>query len=182
MQVAFFGGSFDPPHVGHVLAAAYVLSTGQVAKVVCVPVFSHAFAKPLTDFEQRVTMTRRAMQPLPAVEVSEIEREQPAPNYTLHTLRALRAQHPDWQLRLMVGSDVFAEQQKWKDFEEVVKLAPPLVLARAGVPGTTDAVLPQVSSSQVRSLLQQGGPDSARLATLVPHEVLEHITAHGLYR
>jgi nicotinate-nucleotide adenylyltransferase len=145
-------------------------------------VFSHAFAKPLTDFEQRVTMTRRAMQPLPAVEVSEIEREQPAPNYTLHTLRALRAQHPDWQLRLMVGSDVFAEQQKWKDFEEVVKLAPPLVLARAGVPGTTDAVLPQVSSSQVRSLLQQGGPDSARLATLVPHEVLEHITAHGLYR
>ncbi len=185
MQVAFFGGSFDPPHVGHVLAAAYALSTGQVSKVLCVPVFAHAFAKPLSDFEHRLAMARLAMQPLRDVEVSDIEAELArgsAPNYTVHTLQALKHRHPDWQLRLMVGSDVLADHKKWQHFDEVVKLAPPLVLARAGVPGIREAVLPAVSSSQVRALLQQGEAAAGQLAALVPHAVLEHITAHGLYR
>lgn len=185
MQVAFFGGSFDPPHVGHVLAAAYALSTGQVSKVLCVPVFAHAFAKPLSDFEHRLAMARLAMQPLRDVEVSDIEAELgrgSTPNYTVHTLQALQQRHPDWQLRLMVGSDVLADHEKWQHFDEVVKLAPPLVLVRAGVPGTTEPLLPDVSSSQVRALLQRGAAAAGQLATLVPHAVLQHITAHGLYR
>jgi len=129
-----------------------------------------------------LAMTRLAMEPLAEALVSDVERQLPAPNYTLHTLRELGQRHPDWRLRLMVGSDVFAEQKKWQFFEQVVHLAPPLVLPRAGVPGTNDSVLPEVSSSEIRAMLQEPEPRTARLAAVVPHRVLEYIQTHGLYR
>jgi nicotinate-nucleotide adenylyltransferase len=182
MQVAFFGGSFDPPHLGHVAAVEHVLSTGQVDRVLCAPVHDHAFGKSLTAFEHRMAMTRLATEHLPAVEVSDIERDLAAPNYTLHTLQALHQRHPHWHLRLMVGSDVLAEKQKWRFFEEVSQLAPPLPLARAGAAGGEGSVLPQVSSSQVRALLRDGPVTSPELAALVPQKVLQYIAAHALYR
>lgn len=182
MRVAFFGGSFDPPHLGHVAAVEHVLAAGQVDRVLCAPVHDHALAKSLSAFEHRLAMTRIALQHLPNVEVSDIESELPAPNYTLHTLQALQRGHPDWQLRLMVGSDVIAEQHKWRSFTEVAALAPPLVLPRAGVAGGEGSVLPEVSSSQVRALLHKAPAISPDLAALVPGQVLEYIAAHGLYR
>jgi nicotinate-nucleotide adenylyltransferase len=182
MRVAFFGGSFDPPHVGHVLGATYALSSGQVDRVLCVPVFAHPFAKSLSAFEHRLAMARLAFQTLTRAEVSDIERTLPTPNYTWHTLQALRQQHPEWQLRLLAGSDVFAERHKWQHFDEVVQLAPPLLLPRAGVPGTQETVLPEVSSSQVRALLRDEPITSPRLTALVPRNVLEYTAAHGLYR
>jgi nicotinate-nucleotide adenylyltransferase len=145
-------------------------------------VHEHAFAKSLTAFQHRLTMTRIAFEHLPTVEVSDIERELPAPNYTLHTLHALQRRHPEWQLRLMVGSDVVAQRDKWHFFDEVMALAPALVLARAGVVGGEDSVLPEISSSQVRSLLHEEPTRSPRLAALVPRAVLDYIAAHGLYR
>jgi nicotinate-nucleotide adenylyltransferase len=180
VQVAFFGGSFDPPHVGHVAAVDYVLGSREVDHVLCAPVHEHPFAKSLTAFEHRLAMTRLALY-RPNVEVSSIESELAAPNYTLQTLQALRDRHPDWQLRLMLGSDVLADQQKWHAFDEVVALAPPLILARAGANGGQHSVLPEVSSSEVRALLRDH-PTSPRLGALVPRQVLEYIAAHGLYR
>ena len=105
MKVAFFGGSFDPPHVGHVLAAAYALSIGFDQVLVCV-VKSHAFAKQLSAFETRVALARLAFAPLPGAVVTDIEATLPQPNYTLHTLRAIQAAHPDWRLRLLAGTEV----------------------------------------------------------------------------
>ena len=187
MQVAVYGGSFDPPHVGHVLAAEYVLRAGGFDRVVVVPVFAHAFGKTLAPFEHRVAMTRLAMPHLERVEVSTIEEELGAPSLTLRTLAALISRHPDWACRLVVGADVLAEKHRWHAWDEVVRLAPLFLLGRAGVEDaeSPEAVLPEVSSTEVRAALSHrtgSARDDATLAHLVPRAVLEYIDAKGLYR
>src|SRR5450432_1272859 len=112
MQVAVYGGSFD--------------------QVLVVPVFAHAFGKELAPFEHRVAMTRLAMSGLGDVHVSTIERDLGAPSRTLRTLEKLREIHPEWVCRLVVGTDVLAEKEKWHAFDEVVKLSPLFVLGRVG--------------------------------------------------
>ncbi len=189
IPMALFGGSFNPPHVGHVLAVAYVLSTERVERVVVVPVFEHALGKHLAPFEHRVEMAVRAFGWLPRVEVCSIEARLGAPSRTLGTIQALQAEHPDWDLRLMVGSDILGEIHQWQAFEEIERRAPPLVLPRAGAatPSDTPQLLPEVSSTEVRALLaaQAKGakPTSAsEVEALVPRAVLAYIRDHGLYQ
>lgn len=189
---AIFGGSFDPPHIGHVLAVKYILNTGACDEVVVVPVFQHAFNKKLTDYDTRLALTRLAFEDEKQVHVSAIERDLPAPNYTLNTLLALKEQYRHDELRLVIGADVLHDVDKWHHFDQVVELAPLLILGRSGVmhPQAPEAYLPEVSSSQVRSLLRQlpMNPSQTQaatfrqLSTLLPKTVLSRIIAAGLYR
>jgi len=183
--LAIFGGSFDPPHVAHLLAAAYVLATGDVEEVRVVPTFEHAFGKRLAPFEERLELCRRCFADLARVTVSPLEAELPKPNYTVRLLERLRADEPGRPLRLVIGSDVLAETSAWFEYERVLALAPPLVLARVGHEraGLGPALLPDVSSTRVRELLaRRQEPEAAlELAGLVPRRVLEHIAAAGLY-
>jgi nicotinate-nucleotide adenylyltransferase len=208
ISVALFGGSFNPPHIGHVLAIAYVLSAELAERVVAVPVFEHALRKQLVPFQHRVAMAERAFGWLPRVEVSSIEEQLGAPSRTLQTIVALEAQHPDWDLRLMVGSDILGEIHQWHAFDEIERRAPLLVLPRAGVTAPASAMqpaaaqpaavqsaamhsaaalLPEVSSTEVRALLgaAASGVHSdvlLRLQALVPRAVLAYVREHGLYR
>jgi nicotinate-nucleotide adenylyltransferase len=185
MDVAFYGGSFNPPHVAHVLAASYVLTTGAFDKLLVVPVHAHALDKQLAPFDDRARMCELALGWLPRVEVSRIESELPLPSRTLYTLQALKERHPDWAMRLVIGADVLLETQKWHAFERVAELAPPLILGRVGIqhPDAPPPILPDVSSTRVRELLARGAaPDASReLERLVPRTVLEYIREHGLY-
>jgi nicotinate-nucleotide adenylyltransferase len=185
-RVALFGGSFNPPHVGHVLAVGYVLSTQPVDRVVVVPVFEHALGKQLVAFEHRAEMARRAFGWLPGVEVSTIEAELGAPSRTLRTVEALEQLHPDWRLRLMVGSDILAELSQWHAYDEIERRAPPLVITRAGAEAGTSlpALLPEVSSTRVRRLLtaREPGAIDPELEACVPRTVLEYIEAQDLFR
>lgn len=186
MRVAFYGGSFDPPHVGHLLSAAYALSMG-FEKVLVVPVYEHAFGKRMAPFAARVELCRACFRGLAGVEVSELEATLAPPSYTVRTLERLTAEHPDWKLRVLVGSDVLAETHAWHDFPRVEALAPLFVLPRLGheVEGLGPAVLPEVSSTEVRSLLaaRRGSPEAARrLGQLVPAAVLEAVERLGLYQ
>ncbi len=182
MNVLFFGGSFDPPHVAHVLSVTYALCTGNFQRALVVPVFEHAFGKRLCPFQHRLRMCELAFGGLPAVEVSGVEAELGRPNYTLHTLEHLAGQNPDWQLRLLVGSDVLADTSKWLGFDEVARRAPPVVVSRGAGPGP--ALLPDVSSTRVRSLLAARSDAAARLELerLLPRAVLEYVEANGLYQ
>jgi nicotinate-nucleotide adenylyltransferase len=180
-NVAIFGGSFNPPHVAHVLAVAYVLSTADVDRLVVVPTFKHPFGKPLAPFDDRVRMCELAMAPLPSVEVSRIEERLDGASLTLRTLEAIKQEHPDWELRLVMGADLLLEADKWFRFDEVRKLAPPIVLGRAGFdqPGAPPPILPAVSSTRVRELIARGRWSD--LVALLPRHVMEHIRARGLY-
>src|SRR5450432_278005 len=131
-SVAIYGGSFDPPHVSHVLAAVYALKVGGFDQVLVVPVFEHAFQKQLTPFQHRLRMCELGFQGIDGVLVSPVERELATPSLTLRTLEALSAAHPAWALRLLVGSDVLSETSKWHAFERITVLAPPYVVARPG--------------------------------------------------
>jgi len=190
LSVGLFGGSFNPPHLGHVLSITYLLGTEQVERVVAVPVFAHALGKLLAPFPERVALARLAFEWLPRVEVSDIERRLGTPSRTLETIRALSAEHPDWDLRLVVGSDILGELHQWHAFPEIERRAPPLVLPRPGAPepGRSSEVprlLPDISSTEVRALLAAWAsgvrPAAARLEQLVPANVLAYIRAHGLY-
>ena len=180
--VAFYGGSFNPPHVAHVLACAYLLSATEVERVLVVPVYRHAFDKPLAPFEHRVEMCRRAVGWLPGVEVSDVESGLATPSLTLRTLEHLAGQHPDWSLRLVIGSDVLFEARKWHAFDQICQLAPPLVLGRVGFPHPEApvAVLPEVSSTRIRELAAEGA--HRELGYLLPRSVLEYVEQHELYR
>ena len=187
MDVALFGGSFDPPHVGHVLAVAYVLSTGGFDRALVVPVLAHAFGKRLAPYEHRVAMTRIAMDELRAAEVSTVEESLGAPSRTLRTVQHLNRVHPTWKLRLVIGADVHRDRHEWLGYTELERMAPPLVLGRVGVENAEapEPILPAVSSTAVRELLAKtAGPRcaNAELARLVPHGVLTYIDEHGLYR
>ena len=183
MKVAVYGGSFDPPHVAHVLAATYVLTMGDFDRVIVVPVFRHAFDKDLTDFEHRVRMCELAFASLP-VEVSRIEQRLEPPSFTLHTIQRLLADHPSFEPSLVVGSDVLYESPKWHHFERIAELAPLFVLGRAGHahPAAPAAVLPEVSSTEIRAKLLRRPPLDPGTKALVPRAVLEYILQHGLYQ
>lgn len=186
MRVAVFGGSFDPPHAGHVLLAAYLGTVTAFDHVLVVPVFEHAFAKSLTAFENRLRMCQLAFERLPFVEVTPIESTLEPPNYTLHTLQAIKRAHPNWQLQLAMGTDVLAESHQWHCFDEVVALAPPFVFERRGTAGDANKtpLLPQVSSTELRALLRDRlDPASARtLAEMLSQPVRAYIEEHRLYR
>lgn len=181
-EIAVFGGSFNPPHVGHVLAVAYVLATQRVDRVLCVPAFHHPFNKELCAFEHRAEMARLAMLDIARCEVSLIERELGADvSRTLDTVEALHARYPAARLRLLIGADVLADKDKWHRFDRIVELAPPLILGRAGVchPGAPAAVLPAVSSSDIRAALSQD--DLASVQEMLPWRVRDYLVHHRLY-
>lgn len=180
-RVAVFGGSFNPPHVAHVLACALLLSVEPIRRVLVVPAYRHPFAKALEPFEERLRMCEIAMGWIPGVEVSAIEGEIGGESRTLHTLERLAEQHPDWQLHLVIGADILAEAPRWYGFDAIEKLAPPIVLGRAGVvaPGAPPPLLPEVSSTKVRACIARGAWDE--LSHLVPRAVLDHVRARRLY-
>jgi len=186
MRVAFYGGSFNPPHVAHVMAVTYALSAGGFDRVLVVPVYSHAFDKRLCPFEHRVRMCELSLGWLPGVEVSRVEASLETPSLTLRTLEHLSVERQDYQLRLMVGADVLGETDKWYAFDRVSEIAPPYVLGRVGFfhPNAPPAVVPDLSSTRIRELLaRRGAPDAdAELSRSVPLSVLSYIDENTLYR
>jgi len=180
--VAIFGGSFNPPHISHVLAVTAVLVTHRVDRVLVVPTFQHPFAKSLAAFDHRVKMCELAMGWLPKVVVSRVEEELGGESRSLRTVEHLSQAHPEWQLRFVIGSDILLEAKKWHGFDAICALAPLIVLGRTGFDGTNvpPPLLPDISSTEVRTALAAG--NYAAIETLVPREVLAYIQSAGLYR
>lgn len=206
MRIALFGGSFDPPHIGHQLACQYVLLTHEVDEVWMVPVYRHAFDKRSSPFAHRVAMCRIAAGALGGpkpdqagrVRVDTIEEELAAagggPSYTLLTVRALKRRHPGHEFSLIIGTDLLKERERWYHFPELAAELPFLVIGRDGTSGSSDGtsgsppardlrhaeplLMPAVSSTEVRERLARG----ERPAGWVAREILDYIERHGLYR
>ncbi|HQY62303.1 MAG TPA: nicotinate-nicotinamide nucleotide adenylyltransferase [Polyangiaceae bacterium] len=185
--MAVFGGSFNPPHVAHLLAAVLAIATGGASKVLVVPTFRHPFAKPLASFEHRVRMCELCMAGHPQIEVSRVEQELGGESRTLRLVEHVRATSPDVDLRLLVGADILLESAKWHGWEAICAVAPPMVLGRVGAlhPDAPVAVLPDVSSTRVRQLLTareaDGDTRERELGALVPRDVLAYARAHSVY-
>jgi nicotinate-nucleotide adenylyltransferase len=181
-DVAILGGSFNPPHVAHLMAAYWALATQGVQEVWLLPAYRHPFGKALAPFEDRVRMCELAAAPLRGVHVCTAEREladDPLVGKTARTLEHLQAKHPDHRFALVVGTDILPETDKWYRWDRVKALARILVVGRQGYEGAADAPsLPAVSSTLIRERLGRGEDVSA----LVPGRVLAYVANRGLYR
>ncbi len=181
MQVALLGGSFNPPHVGHVLAAHFVRATQPVDEVWLMPTFRHPFGKASVDYAHRVAMCELIAQDASGwLKVSTVEREVGGEGRTVDTLSHLTAKHPDHRYVLVIGSDILKDLPHWKDFDRIEKMARVLVLYRGGFPSdhAVGPPLAQVSSTEVREALRAGQSPSG----LVPRRVLQYVKEHQLYR
>jgi nicotinate-nucleotide adenylyltransferase len=182
MEIALFGGSFDPPHIGHLLMAAYVLATEPVDELWMLPVAEHPFRKRLAgSFDHRVDLCRRALSSigLPRASVSTIEAELGGEGRTVDLLEHLHARRPGDRFALVLGSDLVAERHAWKRFDRIEQLARVISIERKGhETSSAPPLLPEVSSTEVRRLLAEG-LDASRL---VPRDVLTAIAAAGSYR
>ncbi len=172
--IAVYGGSFNPPHVGHALVAAWALWTRQVDGVWLVPAYQHAFDKGLAPFEERLALCGAlASDVSPVIEVLPLERDLPVPSYTIDTLRSLQQMHPDKRFRLLVGADILEQTAAWKDWEGIARDFNPLVVGRAGfreVPGAP--TFPAIASTELRRRLGAGesvdGLVTSGVAALLP--------------
>jgi nicotinate-nucleotide adenylyltransferase len=181
-SVALLGGSFNPPHVAHLMAAYWALATQDVSEVWLLPTFRHPFGKALAPFEDRVRMCELAARHVRGVAVCGAEgelRDDPLVGKTARTLEHLAQKHPGHRFALLVGADILPDTDKWYRWDLVQALARIVVVGREGyppVPGSPS--LPRISSTEVRERIARGEDVSG----LVPRKVREYLDARGLYR
>ena len=182
MTIAIFGGSFNPPHIAHLLAVTVVLSRFEIDRVLVVPTYQHPFAKSLVPYDDRVKMCELAMGWIPRVEISRVEEELGGESRTLRTVEHLKKAYPSEDLRLVMGADIIVESKKWHAFDRIVELAPLIVLGRVGISyeGAPPPILPNISSTDVRKKIAEGR--FGELAEYVPKDVLAYVKSHGLYQ
>jgi nicotinate-nucleotide adenylyltransferase len=170
MRIAVYGGSFHPPHVGHAMVAAWLLWTRQVDQVWLVPAFDHPFAKDLPSHAERMRWCAALASAVgEGVLACGIEAELERPSYTILTLEALRARHPEHGFRLVLGADAYAQTGSWRRWADIEREFSPIVVGRAGYAEVADSVsFPNISSTEVRERLRAGMP----VDHLVPAAVL----------
>jgi nicotinate-nucleotide adenylyltransferase len=179
--VALLGGSFNPPHLGHLMAALAMRTLVGVDEVWMVPSFSHPFGKPLAPFADRVAMCEAMIAPVgPWLQVSQAEASVGGEGRTIELLEWLLPRHPGTRFHFVIGADIVADLPKWKAWDRITSLVQVTVLARPGFPlvGTLGPPMADVSSSAIREALERGEP----VEGLLPRAVAEYVAARHLYQ
>ena len=197
-RIGVFGGAFDPPHHAHVALAQAAIEQFELDSLHVIPT-GQAWhkARALSDAAHRLAMTRLAFQDELKVVIDERELQRTGPTFTIDTLEALQAQHPQARLFLFMGADQFAAFQQWHRWQDIVDVAIICIAARAhsawgkgqfdAYPGRGNRFavleLPElpVSATQIRQRIgsQTISPDD--LAQLVSRPVARYISLHRLY-
>ena len=189
--IALFGGTFDPPHLGHLTVAQDAFDALPVRRVVWIPCGRppHKRSWRLTSPELRLEMTRAAVAGDERFRVSDREVLRTGMSYTVDTLRELVAADPAARLFLLIGPDQAAAFRSWREPDEIARLARVVVMVpgggsfgRVAPPGVEHEQLPvtriDVSSSEIRARFSEGRP----LRYLVSDAVRAIVEREGLYR
>ena len=183
-------GSFNPVHLGHLKIAVYMLEHEGIDEVwfVVSPQNPLKEKELLVRREQRLEMTRLALDAKPGLKICDIEFSMPEPSYTIDTLRRLRSAYPNNDFHLMIGSDNLQDLHRWKDHKSIINEVQTLVYPRGTAEPTpcdqhpnikhTRAPLIEISSTAIRKRIMEGDP----VSDLVPAEVYEYILANRLYK
>ena len=195
MKLGVLGGTFDPMHLGHLAAAEAAIDCVDLDQVVFVPTGTPPHRPPaVASGEQRLEMCRLAADDDPRFAVSDIELRRTGPSYTLDTLLALRGANPHAEMFLVLGWDAASQLRSWYRPDEVLALAPVIVVSRPGraAPSVEDVktagldparvilcprLTPSVSGSELRRDLAAGRPVTGR----VPEAVERYISTHRIY-
>ncbi len=184
-RIAVFGGTFDPPHKGHLQAAGDVFAALDIDRVVWMPVGTppHKSKGGVTSARLRLMMVRAAIDGDPRFALCELEVEREGPSYTIDTLRTLRGNGFD--VALVMGADQYRSFDSWKDPVGIRELASIVVMDREGDRITDPRVrsVPvtrlDVSSTELRRRVA-AGEDPRSLP--IPGSVADIVREHALYR
>ena len=203
MRVGYFGGSFDPPHLGHLAVAVEAARAFSLDQVLFVPTGRQPLKPegPTASFGDRLVMTellcRDAANPKSVrLEASALEAPLAggAPNFTVDTLERLHRQSREDELFVLVGADAFLDLRRWREPERLLQLAEWIVVSRPGVSRKQldalklsteqrrrvhklDGVAEPASATRIREALRAGGDCAGMLSP----SVLDYIRAHHLY-
>jgi len=171
-----YGGSFNPPHISHVLFAVTLHMIMPQARVLVAPTWSHAFNKTLMAYETRLEMLHSIFDGMPGIEVSTIERDlHESTSYTIDVVRALKVQNPHSRILVAVGADIVETLPQWRSIDELNELCDFLIFPRTGYEAKALPIpaLPEVSSTQIREALALGTPKAMQwVRSYVPAHVL----------
>ncbi len=186
-----FGGSFDPPHLGHITIAEHFIEELGLDIVTWIPanVPPHKDKDELSESHHRLAMVKLAIANNPAFEVSDIEINEDQPPWTIFLLRRFREMYPDDKLHLLIGGDSLAEFTTWRDYQKLWEIAEIDVALRPGweLFDTDPEVLENIrviecplidiSGTEIRDRARRG----ESIQGLVPESVREYIIENGLY-
>jgi nicotinate-nucleotide adenylyltransferase len=197
-RLGLLGGTFDPPHYGHLIAAQEVAWQLQLQCVLFLPARQNPLKQgaPSTEAEHRCEMVARAIAGNPLFASSRLDIDRPPPSYTVDLLRSLQTSDQQTELFFVVGADILPELPKWRAPDEVLRLARLVVVNRPGWPvpnlKALEAAIPgageradvvripgvDVSARDLRARIQADQP----IRYLTPPAVEEYIREKGLYR
>ena len=193
MRLAIFGGSFDPPHIGHLLAAGDAADQLNLTRVIFVPAANQPLkaGRASASAAQRLAMVRLLVEGDSRFEVSDVEVNRAGLSFTLDTLTHFASQFPAAERFLLLGTDVLGTFDQWKEPSRIVQLARPVLLARGdeaetplpvAMRGVEVRTLPtrriDISSTEIRERARAG----RSLKGFVTDGVAAYIASAGLYR
>ena len=192
MEIGIFGGTFDPPHNGHLIVAEHLREALGLDSVVFIPtcISPHKQEVPLTPPRARLAMVRRAIKGNAHFEASNIEVRRGGVSYTVDTLRELHRKNPDARLHLLIGMDNVREFSTWKEPESIFGLSRVVVMTRPGFERDNDVSpfigrmsvceVPEIdiASRDIRKWVKEG----KSIRYLVPAAVRSYILSHDLYQ
>ena len=191
MRICLFGGTFDPPHIGHLLIAQTVCEEENFDKIVFVPANKPPHKKKITDVEDRLSMLKLAVKENPKFEILDLEIKRGGVSYTIDTLEEVRNNiiSENDELFYLIGSDSLLELRDWKLPKDILKKCQVVVAIR---PGFRPSDIPawilhkiqfaniprfEISSSNIR----QRWVENKTIRYLVTLPVWEYIDRHKLY-
>ncbi|MFB6279628.1 MAG: nicotinate (nicotinamide) nucleotide adenylyltransferase [Salinibacter sp.] len=192
MDIGLFGGSFNPPHIAHLVVAEVVCDQFDLSEVWWIPNATppHKPDDELVTVNHRLAMTRTAVESNARFRVCDVEVQRDGVSYTVETLRVLQEQHPDTDFALLLGSDSLDHLGEWHCPDEIAERVPLIVYKRPGAIKSVaaprfanhvryaSAPIMEVSSTEVRARRRAG----RSIRYLVPEGVRTYIEAHDLYR
>ncbi len=189
MRLGIFGGTFDPPHLGHLVVAQDACSALGLDRVLFMVAAAppHKHGRAFAPAPLRLEMLRAALAGDDRFLPSDLELRRTGRSYTVDTLRQLRADEPDAQLFLLIGADQAREFRTWREPDEIARLAAVVALSREGDPGANPAepalrtlavTRLDISATDIRRRVAAGEP----IRYLVPEAVAAIIRREHLYR
>jgi nicotinate-nucleotide adenylyltransferase len=196
-RIGLFGGTFDPPHLGHLILASEAQTQLGLSRLLWIltPEPPHKQAQPITSTEHRLAMVNLAIADNPAFELSSIELDRPGPHYTLDTVKLIAEQNPHADIVPIIGGDSLRDLPKWHQPQELVYAChwigvmrrpnddPNLDALEHELPGISskihyvDAPLLEIASREIRNRIANG----RSVRYYLPTPVYEYINQHQLY-
>jgi nicotinate-nucleotide adenylyltransferase len=192
MNIGVFGGTFDPPHIAHLVVAEHVREALCLDRILFVPSATppHKRGRPITPSLHRLNMLRLAVERNPLFDVLPYEVEKGGVSFTVDTLAELKRPAPGDGLFLLIGMDNYRDFDTWREPERILSMATVVVMTRPGFvldmgafAGDKRIIRVEVPAMDVSSTgIRERLRDGASVQSLIPERVAEYIGEHDLYR